>query len=592
MKLKRIISIILAILALTAYPQKESAAQQKKKEKGNNATPAPPPAEANLPSEVASEFEYAFVEALKQKQNGNTDAAQQLFARCLEIDSLSAVSLFEMGKLHYMKKDLTSASLLLKRAVRINPKNKWYKITLAQVLQQMGKYAETAQLYDELAKLDKSNSKYLYTEAALWSAAKDYKKALKTYDEFAELTGDHEAAALAKQQVYQQSGNTKGAIKELKKLIKKHPQNTTYYGLLAELYLALGDEQSAKENYDKVFEISPDDGFAYISLAGYYQKKGDKEKSFENFKKAFQSSTLDADNKIQLYLSEVSKEESDSTWTSAQLDELVDILRKQYPDDERMLAVYADHLMRQGKNKEARENIRKFVAKNPTSYDMWWQCMLLSNELEDWQGLFDDTSTALLHLPEEATLYMWKAMAELQLEKTEDAVTTAKKGLEYVGDNTFVKEQLTVFVADANYQLGKVDEAIAAYEEVIKNNPTNYPAMNNYAYYLSEVNRDLNKAESCANKVVQANPTNSTYLDTYAWVLFKKGDYQLAKFYQETAIEHHESPSGLYLEHYGDILFKLGETEKALEQWKKADELGDTSEWLKKKIEQKTYLEE
>ena len=62
--------------------------------------------------------------------------------------------------------------------------------------------------------------------------------------------------------------------------------------------------------------------------------------------------------------------------------------------------------------------------------------------------------------------------------------------------------------------------------------------LNNYAYYLSLVGRDLDKAERMSGKVIERFPNNSTYLDTYAWILFKKGNYTLAKFYMETAIKN------------------------------------------------------
>ena len=52
-----------------------------------------------------------------------------------------------------------------------------------------------------------------------------------------------------------------------------------------------------------------------------------------------------------------------------------------------------------------------------------------------------------------------------------------------------------------------------------------------------------------------------------------------------------DDPSSVILENYGDILYKTGEEEKALEQWKKAKELGSDSETLDKKIKTKRYTE-
>jgi hypothetical protein len=115
--------------------------------------------------------------------------------------------------------------------------------------------------------------------------------------------------------------------------------------------------------------------------------------------------------------------------------------------------------------------------------------------------------------------------------------------------------------------------------------------MNNYAYYLSLLGEELEKAESLSGKVVQANPDNPTYLDTHAWVLFKKKEYRLAKFYQENAIKSGGVSSPVIIEHMGDILFMLNDLDGALSNWKKSVDAGNESKTLKKKIEEKRFIE-
>ena len=85
---------------------------------------------------------------------------------------------------------------------------------------------------------------------------------------------------------------------------------------------------------------------------------------------------------------------------------------------------------------------------------------------------------------------------------------------------------------------------------------------------------------------MKAEPANPTYLDTYGWVLYEQGSYTLAKIYIERAVESSKEDdlSAVVVEHYGDVLFQIGEKEKALEQWKRAKELGEDSPVLNKKI--------
>ena len=52
-----------------------------------------------------------------------------------------------------------------------------------------------------------------------------------------------------------------------------------------------------------------------------------------------------------------------------------------------------------------------------------------------------------------------------------------------------------------------------------------------------------------------------------------------------------EEGSAVVVEHYGDVLWKLGEKKNAVKYWEKALKLGEGSEFLEKKVEQKQYFD-
>ena len=59
----------------------------------------------------------------------------------------------------------------------------------------------------------------------------------------------------------------------------------------------------------------------------------------------------------------------------------------------------------------------------------------------------------------------------------------------------------------------------------------------------------------------------------------------------EKALDNGGVSSPTIVEHYGDILFQLGRHEEALTEWNNAKELGSESEWIDKKISDKTLYE-
>jgi len=525
-----------------------------------------------------------------EKMIGNQQAAISLFSKCLTINPNSSSAMFELAKIHSSNGDQTSSSLLLEKAINIEPDNKWYKVLLAQIYQQGKQYIKAADLYQQLYTLDPENMEYLYMKAALLSTAEKYDDAIAAYDELEKKTGINDQIAVEKQQIYQAAGKKKEAMAELQKLIDSNPQEPRYYGLMADYYLSQKDDANALKYYLKVLEIDPDNGFVLFSLASYYREKEDKEKAWDYIRKGFLNKSVEVETKIQYYLMITSGQEK-PFFSDDQITELVDILVKTNSDDYRVFTVYAEYLISKGKLAEARDQLRKVLETQKDNYLIWERMLLISNDLLDFKGIYTDADKALELFPNQPNLYGLKAVACLQLEKYKEALEILKEGEPYLLDNKPMKIQFNLYRAEANYKLDKVEDAFKAFDDVISLDPENWLAMNNYAYYLSLRNENLEKAEQLSGKAVRANPDNPTYLDTYSWVLFMRKDYTLAKFYMDTAMKNGGDKNAVIIEHYGDILYQLGEKENALEQWKKASETGEGSEFLSEKIKQKRYLD-
>jgi tetratricopeptide (TPR) repeat protein len=545
---------------------------------------------STISDEDKNEFEYTFIEGLKQKMIGNQQAAVALFSKCLEINPNSSSAMFELAKIHSSNGDQTSSSLLLEKAININPENKWYKILLAQIYQQGKQYNKAAELYSQLHALDPENLEYLYLNGALLSSAQKFDQAIEVYNELEKKIGINDQLSVEKQQIYQAAGKKKEALAELQKLIDFNPQEPRYYGLMADYYLSEKDEANALKYYLKILEIDPDNGFVLFSLTSFYREKNDKEKAWDYVRRGFMNKTADLETKIQYYLM-MTAETENPFFSADQIGELVDLMVKTNSDDYRVYTVYAEYLIRKGKLAEAREQLRKVLETQKDNYAIWERMLMVSNDLLDFQSVYTDAGKALELFPNQPILYGLRTVACLQLEKFTEALEILKEGESYVLDNKPMKVQFDLYKAEANYKLDRVEEAFKAFDEVIRIDPENWLAMNNYAYYLSIRNENLEKAELMSGKAVRANPENPTYLDTYAWVLFMRKDYTLAKFYQDIALKNGGDKNGVIIEHYGDILFMLGQKDQAIEQWKNAAKTTEGSKYLAEKIKQERYID-
>ena len=547
--------------------------------------------EVLLGEQKQKEFEFLFVEAVKEKVLGNPQKAIQNLSGCLEIDPNSSAAMYELASIHAANNDYTSASLLLEKAISNNPDNKWYKLLLAQIYQQTKKYAEAAEIYDQLVNKFPENQEYMFMKATLLSDAKKVNEAVDAFNQLENQVGINEHISVAKQQLFISAGETEKAFDEIRKLIEFNPDEAKYYGLMADLFQSQGDSVNALKYYRKIQEIDPDNGFVHFSLANYYLKAGELKKSFEETKKGFRSSEVDIQSKLQLYMI-LTANSAKNKITQEQEEELINILTEIHPDEHLVYTVRAESLLKQNRIKEARAELLKALDKEKNDYILWERVLFIDNDMQDWQSLYDHSNKAMELFPNQPQIYFLNAVACLQMEKFEETASISDEGMMYIVDNNRLKGQFLMLKGEAVYKMGKEQEAFKLFDESVELDPENHIALNNYAYYLSLAGKNLDKAERMSGKVIERFPENATYLDTYAWVLFRKGEYSLAKFYMESAINFNKDESPTLYEHYGDILFKLEKTEEALKYWQKAEEMGEDSDILRRKIEEKKYLEE
>ena len=144
--------------------------------------------------------------------------------------------------------------------------------------------------------------------------------------------------------------------------------------------------------------------------------------------------------------------------------------------------------------------------------------------------------------------------------------------------NDSLRSILLGTIGDMYYQRdslpGDRNDAYRYYEKALKADPDNIHALNNYSYYLSLEDRDLEKALEMIGRVMELEPGDPTYIDTYGWILYKLGRYEEAKASLRQAVSLDAGASKELLIHYGDILYELHEYFMASVYWKKALEKG------------------
>ena len=551
------------------------------------------PTKANeLNAAQQRKFDYFFYEGLNLKTAGKFDAAFDAFNHCLAIDSTAAPVLYELSSFYIQLNRPEKAVDMLKRAVANSADNFTYRMALATISRNLGMYGEAAEEYEKLLKAYPGKPELNYYLAEALTQEGEIGQAIDAYNALESSIGMNEALSMQKYKLYNSLEQSAAAFKEIEKLAAKYPMEARYQIILGDLHLEKNDTIKARAYYDKAHEIDPANPYYIVSMANYYEATGNKDAAEEQIRTALVNEKLDVDTKVGIlsrYILKLQQTQKDTDSSNA----LFQTLLEQHPEDTELKQMYGSLLLSQGKTDEARFQFQLITEMEPENAGAWQQLLNMSLKAEDIPEVIRICTKCQELFPDAPEYYFYLGIAYYQQEKYQEALNTYYAGIDIIpAENPRLKSDFYGQIGDIYYQMKQMDQTYKAYDEALKYNDNNIVVLNNYAYFLSLDKKDLKKAERMSAQCIKLEPDNATYLDTYAWIFFVQGNYTLAKIYIESALEKDKTKSAELVDHYGDILYMTGDKDKAVEQWKKARELGKESEVLDRKIIEGKYIEE
>jgi tetratricopeptide (TPR) repeat protein len=535
------------------------------------------------------EVKQLFFSALREKTVENLKHASELFERVIQTDPRNDASLYELANLKKIQNDYADAQPLLERAVAIKPDNEWYWAALADSYEKSNNINKLENVFNQLIRINPDKPEYYYDKANAFVILKRYDDALKAYDQVEDITGPTDDLLGSRQKIYLKQGKIDKAAADIEKAIADNPGQIRYYLLLSEIYNSNGLTDKALKILQQAEKVDNSNGMVHLALADIYRDKKNNELSYKELMQAFASPEVAIDQKIRIITGYYPKFPDPDAKASAL--ELSRILTVTHPSDSKAFAIYGDMLLQTEKLKEAKAAYKKSVELDDKIYAVHEQLVRIELSQNDLDGAIKDGENALSLFPNQAWINYLVGVAYAQKKDF-------GKALGYVKNATSLeiqdKELLSLsfsLLGDCYHDLKNNKGSDEAYDKALAVNPDNAYTLNNYAYYLSLRNEALDKAAQMSARSNQLQPNTASFEDTYAWILFMQKKYADAKVWMEKALSHDKENSAVKYEHYGDILFNLGNTDEAVQNWKKAKGYGEQSPVLERKINEKKYIQ-
>ncbi len=588
---QHILKLFLIVLIVSASTNFSFAKKKKKSKDTATEQSATPLTKSEL------EEQAIFIAGMQAYLLGNTEDAVARFNEVLRKDPKNHVALYQLSKIAFEAGNMDKTIAYAQNAIKLNPDNEYYYQYLAEAKGGKNDYAGAAKVYESLVKLKPKEYDYYYDWAYMLSKADKFKEAIDVYNLLEQKVGVDEELIFQKQPLYIKLGKVDESIKDIEKLVKLYPSETRYIGLIGEVYESNKMYDKAIESYNRILKTEPNSADALLSLAQVYRKTGNEKKHDELIQSVFSNTSIDIDSKILTFIPYIEKLAKDTTMRAEVL-KMADMIVAAHPNNVKATTARADVLYNIDRKKEAQAEYTKAIALGgddvPTT--VWIQLYILDAELEDYNHLISFTKKGIEKNPKDPFGYFYNAIANQQLKKYQDASDVLNQIFEIQQKNKDdisnfspqLKLQMLITLGDVSFELKNYERSDSAYEAALEIDPNNATVLNNYAFYLSERDVKLEKAERMSKKSNLLVDGNSAFIDTYAWIMYKMKNYSEALEWMEQAMQLKDSKERPeLLSHYGDILSKVGQTDKAIEQWQRAIDKGGDKASLEAKIRNK-----
>lgn len=535
-------------------------------------------------------FDRLYLDAVCRQIAGDSTASA-LLERCHEMRPDAAEVYYSLAHSYLKQGNDSLARVNMRRAAELQPDNDNYLENVAETYIDQREYDRAIEAYEQLYAHHRDRSDVLELLVRLYNAKKDYPKMLSTIDRMEQADGPSEEISLMRMGIYEQQGDKKNAYRILHALTNDHPNEPSYKVMLGN-WLMQHDRKSEAYNWFKsALEDDKQNEFALNSLYDYYRSMGDDTKARQLRDNILFSPQTDIKTKLSMLQQAIRENEQEQGGDSTAVLALFDKIMLSTPRNAELSNLKAMYMrvkkMPQDSINAAYAHTLSFEPDNLSA-----RLTLTQNKWEEkkWNEVVDLCDKGIQYTPEELTYYYFMALAYIQQDEDQKAYEACKRGLNEIDLNKADEPERNMasdmygIIGDMSYTNQNYDEAFSAYEKAITIYPDNIQVLNNYAYYLSQQNTQLDHAAEMSLRTLKEEPTNATYLDTYAWILFLQKRYDEAKAYIDLTLQNSKNPDKVLLEHAGDIYLMAGDKEKAVSYWKQAIEAGGNKASLERKI--------
>ncbi len=558
------------------------------------------PAEPARPADSLSSL-YLYTEGIKALAiRSDSVKAEELFREAVRRDTSFAPAYYALT-VNALSDNIEESVEMARRAHTLDTANHWYHNHYGYSLISAGRYKEALGVYRDLQATYPKEPDHYRLLAALYEATGDPYMALTVLDSAELRFGRIPYLSRHKRHLLLSTHQTGRAVEEARALVESSPYDAENRVELAEMYALDRKDSLAQAEFDAALRIDSMSVETLLAIADFHTSRQRWPQLLATMQRLYTLDDYPVGEKVRRF-EQLTADIRFYRQFYPQLDAMASTLAVRYPDNRQVIELYGGHLIASGDLERALAHYKLHLADEPPAETYY-------HTVADIESYLSRPDSALLYLrraqerfPESASFHISEGGVHQRNNNIQAAHAAYRKALKLAATDS-VRSVIHGVIGDSYHneaeRLSKSDRTLAAadtrrftkksykaYDKSLALWPDNITVLNNYAYFLSLEERDLERALEMSTRATALEKNNPTYLDTHAWVLYKMGRLDEAKRAIQQAVAFDAQQSMELLVHYGDILSALGERFSAEIYWQKALEKGYDKTEIERRIEE------
>lgn len=538
----------------------------------------------SLMSEELLEAQTKYIAGLREFELENYDKALELLtASYIKLPGNSGVN-FALADTYYKLDELNNAAYYAKQAINLEPDNPWYHLKLSDIYEKDGKFNLAIQSQNEAFTLKPGDLDILAELAHLHESFGNLKKANQVYREMLQRRPGNIQMYMRRYANFRTMNQMDSAVHELEKVRSIDPENISTLQKLSSIYLELDSIQKAKGILQQAYKLNQQNTKTMLMLANIYLQLAEWNKAGDIINEMLVDPQVEPRNKldvVEYLVQNVNQNKADSTLKSVTRRAIENFTSAESGYGQAHL-ISSEYYMAVGDSLKALEALEKTVTVSPQNDVAWRRQIQLLFNTGQYEKVTEIGLNADKYVPDDPFILYFVGASHYLLGQHEQSTKWLKRASLVPARRPF-KSSVYAILGDVYASQELWAESDKAYETALSMNSDNHNALNNYAYYLAERGRDLQKALKMIETALQQQSDNASYLDTAGWVHYKLGNYGEARKYLRKAVETGSASAEIF-EHLGDVYLKMERLEEARKWWQRALKMDPSREYLRDKI--------